>query len=150
MRTELRIVHVISKSNVLNSCKTKSSSITLCHVLAEILNNMASNRSHAHLISTTHSEVSRIMKLAWVTYLGALSRINVILIPQISAPPPPPPPPQSWPSVTCTAHGPSFARVQYILARIGLTVGSLIWYVHILQTLTCANNNYSAVLTMSA
>ena len=30
----------------------------------------------------------RIMKLAWVTYLGALSSINAILIPQISAHPP--------------------------------------------------------------
>ena len=76
---------------------------------------IASDRSHAHLIrlhSTTHSEVSRppllwigncawirlksrvaatttqIMKLAWGTYLGALSCINVILIPQISAHPP--------------------------------------------------------------
>ena len=29
-----------------------------------------------------------IMKLAWVTYLGALSRINAILIPRISAHPP--------------------------------------------------------------
>ena len=28
------------------------------------------------------------MKLAWVTYLGALSRINAILIPRISAHPP--------------------------------------------------------------
>ena len=75
----------------------------------------ASDRSHAHLIrlhSTTHGEVSQppllwignrawirlksivaaatiqIMKLAWVTYLGALSRINAILIPRISAHPP--------------------------------------------------------------
>ena len=64
------------------------------------------------LHSTTHSEVSRppllwignrawirlksivaaatiqIMKLAWVTYLGALSRANTILIPRISAHPP--------------------------------------------------------------
>ena len=32
--------------------------------------------------------IIRIMKLAWVTYLGALSRINAILIPQISAHPP--------------------------------------------------------------
>ena len=30
----------------------------------------------------------QIMKLAWVTYLGALSRINAILIPRISAHPP--------------------------------------------------------------
>ena len=32
--------------------------------------------------------IIRIRKLAWVTYLGALSRINTILIPQISAHPP--------------------------------------------------------------
>ena len=32
--------------------------------------------------------IIRIMKLVWVTYLGALSRINVILIPQILAHPP--------------------------------------------------------------
>ena len=76
---------------------------------------IASDRSHAHLIrlhSTTHSEVSQppllwigncawirlksivaaattqIMRLARVTHLGALSRIKVILIPQISAHPP--------------------------------------------------------------
>ena len=76
---------------------------------------MASDLSHAHLIqlhSTTHGEVLRppliwignrawirlksivaaatiqIMKLAWVTYLGTLSRINAILIPQILAHPP--------------------------------------------------------------
>ena len=30
----------------------------------------------------------RIMKIAWVTYLGALSRLNAILIPRISAHPP--------------------------------------------------------------
>ena len=75
----------------------------------------ASDRNHAHLIrlqSTTHDEVSQppllsianrawirlksivaaatiqIMKIAWVTYLGALSRLNAILIPRISAHPP--------------------------------------------------------------
>ena len=72
----------------------------------------ASNSNHAHLIqlqSTTHGEVSRlpllridnracirivatatiqIMKIAWVIYLGALSHLNMILIPQISAHPP--------------------------------------------------------------
>ena len=32
--------------------------------------------------------IIRIMKLAWETYLGALSRINAILIPRISAHPP--------------------------------------------------------------
>ena len=30
----------------------------------------------------------RIMKIAWVTYLGALSRLNALLIPRISAHPP--------------------------------------------------------------
>lgn len=30
----------------------------------------------------------RIMKIAWVTYLGALSGLNAILIPRISAHPP--------------------------------------------------------------
>ena len=32
--------------------------------------------------------IFRIMKLAWVTYLGALLRITAILIPRISAHPP--------------------------------------------------------------
>ena len=32
--------------------------------------------------------IIRIRKLAWVTYMGALSRINAILIPRISAHPP--------------------------------------------------------------
>ena len=58
----------------------------------------ASDRNHARLIqlqSTINGEVSRpaaatiqIMKIAWVTYLGALSRLNAILIPRISAHPP--------------------------------------------------------------
>ena len=75
----------------------------------------ASDRNHAHFIwlqSTTHCEVSRpsllsigncawirlksiaaaatiqIVKIAWVTYLGTLSRLNAILIPWISAHPP--------------------------------------------------------------
>ena len=75
----------------------------------------ASNSNHAHLIrlqSTTHGEVSwlpllpignracirlktivatatiQIMKIAWVICLGALSHLNTILIPQISAHPP--------------------------------------------------------------
>ena len=70
--------------------------------------NTASDHSHAHLIwlqSTTHGEVSW-LPLLWignhyssrcyysnyedsmVTYLGALSRMNAILIPRISAHPP--------------------------------------------------------------
>ena len=32
--------------------------------------------------------IIQIMKIAWVTYLGALSRLNAILIPRISAHPP--------------------------------------------------------------
>ena len=76
------------------------------------LTHTASDRSHAHLIelhSTTHGEESQlplfwignrawirlkslvaaatihIINLAWVTYLGALSHINAILIPRILA-----------------------------------------------------------------
>ena len=48
------------------------------------------------------------MKIAWVTYLCVLSRINVILIPQIPAHPP------ILPNVRWSAHGPSFMRVRYL------------------------------------
>ena len=39
-------------------------------------------------ISAVWLHTSRIMKIAWVTYPGALSRLNAILIPRISAHPP--------------------------------------------------------------
>ena len=107
MRTELRIVYVRSISNELNSCKTSFKPRFSRNKQAYT----ASNRSHAHLIGLnlmTHGEVLRppllwignrawkrlksivaaaiqIMKLAWVTYLGALLSINAILIPQILA-----------------------------------------------------------------
>ena len=112
--TVLRIIYVRSISNVLKlslpnfmprftAFSTNKRSYT------------ASDRTHAHWIrlhSTTHDEVSRppllwignrawirlksivaaatiqIMNLTWVTFLGALSRINAILIPRISAHPP--------------------------------------------------------------
>ena len=96
----------------------------------------ASARNHAHLIwqlSTIHGEVSwppllwigkpawirlesivpaatiQIMKIAWVTYLGTVLRLNAILILKYR------PIPQPWPNIKCTAHahGPSFARVWY-------------------------------------
>ena len=116
MRTELWIVYVRSISNMLSSYKTWLSPVSyMLRFSRNERSYMAGDRSHAHLIglhSTTHGEVSRlpllwignrawiwlksivaaatiqIMKLAWVTYLGALSRINVILIPRISAHPP--------------------------------------------------------------
>ena len=43
----------------------------------------------------------QIIKIAWITYLGTLSCLNLILIPQIS------PHAQSWSFVRCTARGPS-------------------------------------------
>ena len=102
-------------SNMPNSCKTKPTANFMPHFSTNKRLYTASDCSHAHWIwlhSTTHSEVSRppllwigncawirlksrvaaattqITKLAQVTYLGALSRIKVILIPQISAHPP--------------------------------------------------------------
>ena len=47
----------------------------------------------------------QITKIGRVTYLGALSCLNATLIPRISAHP------QSWPSVRCTTHRPTFIRV---------------------------------------
>ena len=46
------------------------------------------NRARIRLKSIVAAATIQIMKLAWVTYLGALSCINAILIPQISAHPP--------------------------------------------------------------
>ena len=90
---------------------------------------MASDYSHTHLIrlqSTIHGEVSR-LPLLWIgnrtwirlksnyedsvgnlprrsfTYKRNTDTLNIG------------PPPQSWSIVRCTAHGPSFARVQYRL-----------------------------------
>ena len=123
MRTELRIVYVRSISNLLNSRKTTCSFMPCFSTNKQSCT--ASDRNHAHLIrlqSTTHGEASwppllsignrawirlklivaaatiQIMKVAWVTYLGALSRLNALLIPQISAHP------QSRPQ--CKVHRP--------------------------------------------
>ena len=111
--TSNNLIYVRSISNVLNSHKTN---FMPCFSINK-RSYTVSDRSHAHWIwlhSTTHGEVSRppllwignvnrtwirlksivaaatiqIMKLVWVTYLGALSSINVILIPRISAHPP--------------------------------------------------------------
>ena len=65
------------------------------------------NHAWIRLKSVVATAIIQIIKIAWITYLGALSCLNVILIPQISAHV------QSWPFVRCTAHGPLFARVQY-------------------------------------
>ena len=113
MRTELWIVYVRLISNLPNSRKTSfkprfSTNKWSC---------MANDRNHAHLIqllSAIYSEVSAqcqlpsllidnrawirlksmvaaaiiwIIKAAWATYMGTLLRLNVILIPRISAHP---------------------------------------------------------------
>ena len=46
------------------------------------------NRAWIRLKSIIAPATIHIIKIAWVTYLGALSRINTILVPRISAHPP--------------------------------------------------------------
>ena len=138
MRTALWIISVRLISSMRKSRKNEPLAGFMPRFSTNKQSYRASNRSHAHLIrlhSTIYGEVSQppllwisncawirlesivaaatidIMMLPWVVYLGALSRINAILIPQILAHP------QSWPNERCTAHGPSFARVWYILTR---------------------------------
>ena len=116
MRTELRIVYVRSIRNLPNSHNIKTSFMP--HFGTNEWSCTASNRNHTHLIrhhqqhtvkywpdswpplllignhawirlkSMVAAAIIRIMKIACVTYLGALSCLNVILIPRISFHPP--------------------------------------------------------------